>query len=82
MLQRVAKENGKPMMTGRLIVDDLSNPDGGPSSGPESSMSPDVMDGRSPLRRLLSSELKITSLLLWFELFPHAFLFIFFLSSP
>lgn len=73
VLQRVAKENGKPMMTGRLIVDDLSSPDGGPSSGTESSMSPDPMNGYSPLRRLLSTELKLTSLLLWFIWLACAF---------
>lgn len=74
VLQRVAKENGKPMITGRLIVDDLSSPDGGPSSGTESSMSPDPMNGYSPLRRLLSTELKLTSLLLWSVLLLLIFL--------
>lgn len=72
VLQRVAKSNGKPMLSGRLIVDDLSMGNGTAVGGAESSLSSDL-HGQSPLRRLLSPELKLTSLLLWFIWLACAF---------
>ncbi|EFX74666.1 hypothetical protein DAPPUDRAFT_199755 [Daphnia pulex] len=58
VLRRIAEENGKPMLAGRLIVDDLTCTDGGAAG---------------PLQRLLSPELKLTSLLLWFIWLACAF---------
>ena len=48
-LQRVAKENGKPMLLGRLVVDDSAN-----------------LAPRGRVTHLIRSELRKTSLLLWF----------------
>jgi hypothetical protein len=48
-LQNVAKENGKPMLLGRLVVDDSA------------SLAP-----RGRVTHLIRSELRRTSLLLWF----------------
>ena len=84
VLRRIADDNGKPMLAGRLIVDDLSS-SGGAGSG--SGSSPSVPGGdmnslvslssdlrwKSPLQRLLSPELKLTSLLLWFIWLACAF---------
>ncbi len=84
VLRRIADDNGKPMLAGRLIVDDLSS-GGGPVAG--SGTSPAVPGGdmnslvslssdlrwKSPLQRLLSPELKLTSLLLWFIWLACAF---------
>lgn len=84
VLRRIADDNGKPMLAGRLIVDDLSS-GGGPAAG--SGTSPAVPGGdmnslvslssdlrwKSPLQRLLSPELKLTSLLLWFIWLACAF---------
>lgn len=78
VLRRVAHDNGKPMLAGRLIVDDLSSSGGGDAAAVGSdqssltSMSSDLR-WKSPLRRLLSPELKLTSLLLWFIWLACAF---------
>ncbi|KDR17464.1 synaptic vesicle 2-related protein [Zootermopsis nevadensis] len=48
-LQKVAKENGKPMLLGRLVVDDAA-----------------TLTPRGRVTHLLRSELRKTSLLLWF----------------
>ncbi|XP_067015132.1 synaptic vesicle 2-related protein [Anabrus simplex] len=48
-LEQVAKDNGKPMLLGRLVVDDATN-----------------MGQRGRVTDLLISELRRTSLLLWF----------------
>lgn len=86
MLRRIADENGKPMLAGRLIVDDLSStgsvgsgsnatPVGPGGHGDMSSLVSLSSDLRwkSPLQRLLSPELKLTSLLLWFIWLACAF---------
>lgn len=85
VLRRIAEENGKPMLAGRLIVDDLTSNDSGTSG---SAVSPSVpgngdmnslvslssdLRWKSPLQRLLSPELKLTSLLLWFIWLACAF---------
>ena len=65
VLRRVAKDNGKPMLVGRLIVDDLSS-DGGGAGGSVTDIPLVSGEAKSPLSRLLSPELKLTSVLLWF----------------
>jgi hypothetical protein len=73
------------MLAGRLIVDDLTCTDGGAAGSAASpsvpghgdmnslvSMSSDLR-WKSPLQRLLSPELKLTSLLLWFIWLACAF---------
>lgn len=72
------------MLAGRLIVDDLTSTDGG-AAGAASSSAPGHGDmnslvslssdlrWKSPLQRLLSPELKLTSLLLWFIWLACAF---------
>lgn len=85
VLRRIAEENGKPMLAGRLIVDDLTCTNGGAAGSAASpsvpghgdmnslvSMSSDLR-WKSPLQRLLSPELKLTSLLLWFIWLACAF---------
>lgn len=49
-LEKVAKDNGKPMLLGRLVVDDVTLP------------SPH----RGRFKDLLVPSLRLTSLLLWF----------------
>ncbi|XP_069695518.1 synaptic vesicle 2-related protein [Periplaneta americana] len=56
-LQRVAKENGKPMLLGRLVVDDAST----------------CLAPRGRVTHLLRTELRKTSLLLWFIWISCAF---------
>ena len=80
VLRRVADDNGKPMLMGRLIVDDLATgtSNGGGNGGSTSSASelPSIgseLNWKSPLQRLLSPELKVTSLLLWFIWLACAF---------
>ncbi len=78
VLRRVAEENGKPMLAGRLIVDDLSGSSGtssgqNPNGGLGSSSLTSELLWKSPLQRLLSPELKLTSLLLWFIWLACAF---------
>lgn len=73
VLRRVAEDNGKPMLAGRLIVDDLSSGvDVSGGQGMDGSISSDLL-WKSPLQRLLSPELKLTSLLLWFIWLACAF---------
>lgn len=86
VLRRIADDNGKPMLAGRLIVDDLSgNGAAGATSDPAAavgsthgdmssvvSLAPDFRL-KSPLQRLLSPELKLTTLLLWFIWLACAF---------
>ena len=80
VLRRVAHDNGKPMLSGRLIVDDLTySGDAGESMTSSPSTSSDVTlvtssgRPRGVLQRLLSPELKMTSLLLWFIWLACAF---------
>ena len=71
VLRRVADDNGKPMLAGRLIVDDLSS--GGGVQGVDNGSVSSDLQWKSPLQRLLSPELKLTSLLLWFIWLACAF---------
>jgi hypothetical protein len=72
------------MLAGRLIVDDLTSTDGGVAGSATSSSVPghdmnslvslsSDLRWKSPLQRLLSPELKLTSLLLWFIWLACAF---------
>ena len=63
------------MLAGRLIVDDLSSSGGGDAAAVGSDVTPisSELRWKSPLRRLLSPELKATSLLLWFIWLACAF---------
>ena len=75
VLRRVAKENNKPMLAGRLIVDDMTANGSGssPAVAGAAGHVPSEYNWKSPIQRLLSPELKATSLLLWFIWMTCAF---------
>lgn len=67
-LEQVAKDNGKPMLLGRLVIDDSPNHQGIPYNNEESGVRQ-----RGRFRDLLRPAMRKTSLLLWFIWMSCAF---------